>query len=186
MKGFNRQDHSLSLCGLNCLLCPMHLRDYCPGCGKGEGNQSCAIARCSILHDNVEYCYLCSDYPCFHYRDIDKYDSFISHQNQLVDNEKAKSIGIDNYKIEQKLKQTYLLELINEYNEGMKMTLYCQAVNLLPMFDLSSIMIELRSLTKGKQLDKKEKAEIAGRLFKECARRNDINLKLRKKVSLSD
>ena len=185
MKGFNRQDHSLSLCGLNCLLCPMHLRGYCPGCGKGDGNQSCVIAKCSIKHENIEYCFLCSDYLCSHYHEIDNYDSFITHQNQIVDNEKARLIGLDKYREEQKNKQVFLLELINEYNEGRKMTLYCQTVNLLPFDDLSTIMLELRSLTKKKQLNIKEKAEIAERLFKECARRNDINLKLRKKVSSS-
>ena len=48
MKGFVRENQLLSLCGLNCGLCPMKLDGYCPGCGGGDGNQSCAIARCSI------------------------------------------------------------------------------------------------------------------------------------------
>ena len=37
MKGFNRENQSFSLCGLNCGLCPMHLNKYCPGCGGGSG-----------------------------------------------------------------------------------------------------------------------------------------------------
>ena len=50
MKGFKRENRLLSLCGLNCGLCTMYLGKYCPGCGGGEGNQPCAMARCSLLH----------------------------------------------------------------------------------------------------------------------------------------
>ena len=50
MKGFNRKNQLFSLCGLNCGLCPMFLSKHCPGCGGGEGNQSCKIARCSMEH----------------------------------------------------------------------------------------------------------------------------------------
>ena len=44
MKGFTRTETRFSLCGLNCALCSMHLGGYCPGCGGGAGNQSCAMA----------------------------------------------------------------------------------------------------------------------------------------------
>lgn len=64
MKGFHRDNQLFSLCGLNCGLCPMHLNKYCPGCGGGEGNQSCKIAKCSLEHDGVEYCFRCREYPC--------------------------------------------------------------------------------------------------------------------------
>ena len=50
MKGFKRQNQLFSLCGLNCGLCPMFLNKNCPGCGGGEGNQACKIARCSMEH----------------------------------------------------------------------------------------------------------------------------------------
>lgn len=43
MKNFNREYAAFALCGLNCGLCPMyHMENPCPGCGGGEGNQSCA------------------------------------------------------------------------------------------------------------------------------------------------
>ena len=53
MKGFVRKDQRLSLCGLNCGLCPMRLGGHCGGCGAG--NQSCKIARCSLEHGGVTY-----------------------------------------------------------------------------------------------------------------------------------
>ena len=69
MKGFKRENQLLSLCGLNCGLCPMFFGKYCGGCGKG--NQSCAIAKCSLEHGKVEYCYECEQYPCEKYLNIE-------------------------------------------------------------------------------------------------------------------
>ena len=34
MKDFARDETRFSLCGLNCLLCPMRTGGYCPGCGS--------------------------------------------------------------------------------------------------------------------------------------------------------
>ena len=82
MKGFKRQNQLFSLCGLNCGLCPMFLNKNCPGCGGGEGNQTCKIARCSIEHDGVEYCFQCGEYPCEKYEHIDDFDSFITHRQR--------------------------------------------------------------------------------------------------------
>ena len=61
MKGFERKNQLFSLCGLNCGLCPMLLGNYCGGCGNG--NQSCRIAKCSLEHGKIEYCYECRQYP---------------------------------------------------------------------------------------------------------------------------
>ena len=55
----------------------MHVDGYCPGCGGGEGNQSCKIAKCSLVHEKVEYCSQCSEFPCEKYEGIDEYDSVI-------------------------------------------------------------------------------------------------------------
>ena len=65
MKGFVRNNQYLSLCGLNCKLCPMSLAGHCSGCGVD--NQSCKIARCSIEHEKIEYCFQCGSFPCSNY-----------------------------------------------------------------------------------------------------------------------
>ena len=82
MKDFIRTDLEFSLCGLNCGLCSMRLGGHCPGCGGGEGNQSCKIAKCSLQHGKPEYCSHCQEFPCEKYEEIDAVDSFITHQNQ--------------------------------------------------------------------------------------------------------
>ena len=91
MKGFTRNNPYLSLCGLNCKLCPMHISGHCGGCGFG--NQSCPIARCSLEHGSPAYCFQCSEYPCERYAHIDEADSFITHMNQKTDLEKVQKIG---------------------------------------------------------------------------------------------
>ena len=101
MKGFNRQNKLLSLCGLNCGLCPMFLNKNCPGCGGGEGNQSCRIARCSMERGGVEYCCQCNEYPCEKYEQIDDFDSFITHRNRRADLEKIRQLGAEAYNTEQ-------------------------------------------------------------------------------------
>ena len=99
MKGFVRNNQYLSLCGLNCKLCPMNLAGHCSGCGVD--NQSCKIARCSIEHEKIEYCFQCGSFPCDKYAHIDDFDSFITHQNQMNDMGKAQQIGIPAYNAEQ-------------------------------------------------------------------------------------
>ncbi len=76
-----------SLCGLNCALCSMHLGGYCPGCGGGAGNQSCAIARCSLEHGGIQFCWECQEYPCSRYDGgFGDGDSFVPpHRNRQQD-----------------------------------------------------------------------------------------------------
>ena len=106
MNGFERKNQLFSLCGLNCGLCPMLLGNHCGGCGNG--NQSCKIAKCSLEHEGIEYCYECRQYPCEKYQHIDEYDSFITHRRRKGDLEKARSIGIEQYNLEQQ-KKTQIL-----------------------------------------------------------------------------
>ena len=82
MKGFKRKNQLFSLCGLNCGLCPMILDKHCGGCGNG--NPSCKIAKCSLEHGKIGYCYECENYPCEKYQNIDKYDSFITKGRRKV------------------------------------------------------------------------------------------------------
>lgn len=122
MKGFERQNQLLSLCGLNCGLCPLFLNKNCPGCGGGEGNQSCKIARCGMEHGRVEYCCQCGEYPCEKYKHIDDFDSFITHRKQKNDLKKVLQFGINAYNEEQIEKAHILDILLSGYNDGRKKT----------------------------------------------------------------
>lgn len=181
MKGFERQNQLFSLCGLNCGLCPMFLSKHCPGCGGGEGNQSCKIARCSMEHGGVEYCFQCSDYPCTKYDHIDDFDSFITHRNRKSDMEKAKRIGIDAYNAEQLKKARILDMFLSGFNDGRKKTLFCIAVNLLDLQELREILRQIENRADLDTLTLKERGAYAAGLFQEVAAKKNIDLKLRKK-----
>lgn len=179
MKNFKRENLLFSLCGLNCGLCPMNLNQYCPGCGGGEGNQSCPIAKCSLQHGKVEYCFQCENYPCEKYDNIDEFDSFITHLHRKQDMEKFRQLGDSLYSAEQHRKKVLLNHLLNTYNDGRKKTLFCVAVNLLELEDLENIIHELGKNTLNLSL--KEKAAYAALLFQKTAANKHITLKLRRK-----
>ncbi|BDF03095.1 DUF3795 domain-containing protein [[Clostridium] hylemonae] len=181
MKDFKRDNLLLSLCGLNCGLCPMRLGDHCPGCGGGEGNQSCRIAKCSLSHDKVEYCCECGSYPCGKYEGIDEFDSFITHRNRRKDLQKLKQAGVDLYVTEQEEKVRILRFLLENYNDGRRKNFFCVAVNLLELQDIRRIVEQAEAETKQDGSELKEKAACIVRLFRETADGQNIELKLRKK-----
>lgn len=181
MKNFERRYPLFSLCGLNCGLCPMHLDNYCPGCGGGPGNQPCAIARCSQQHGGIEYCYLCDEYPCEKYKGVDAYDSFITHRHQLKDLEKAKRIGIDTYQAELVEKMEILKYLLENYNDGRRKSFFCITVNLMELQDIKSVLEQITIETEADDLTLKEKAVLVAELFQTMAEKRNIVLKLNKK-----
>lgn len=181
MKDFNRENLSFSLCGLNCELCSMRLGGHCPGCGGGDGNQSCAIARCSLQHDKVEYCFLCSQYPCQKYKGVEEYDSFITHQRQLRDIARMQEVGEEAYNKEQTRKAEILKMLLTDYNDGRRKTFYCVAINLLPLEDIENIMKQVEENTVFDNLTIKEKSEYFVSLFQNIAVQRGLVLRLRKK-----
>ncbi len=177
MKGFQREDPYLSLCGLNCKLCSMQIGGHCGGCGFG--NQSCPIARCSLAHGGIPYCIACPEYPCDRYGQVDAYDSFITHLHRVADLEKMQRIGVQAYHAEQARKRQLLDRLLEEYNDGRKKTIFCLAVNLLELDDLSAILEKVDAESRG--LPIKEKAGFITNLLQMCAAQNGVSLKLRKK-----
>lgn len=180
VKNFKRENNYLSLCGLNCGLCSMRLSGHCPGCGRGE-HHSCAVAKCSIQHGRIEYCFLCDEFPCVRYLDADKYDSFITHQNQFKDIEKAKNIGIQAYTKEQIEKVELLNWLLENCNAGRQKSFFCIAVNLLDYQNIKAIIDHLSSNKDIQNMPIKEKAAYAVAQFQNVADKKGVELKLRKK-----
>lgn len=181
MKGFIRSDLLFSLCGLNCGLCTMHVDGLCPGCGGGEGNQSCKIARCSLQHGKPEYCSRCPEFPCEKYERIDEFDSFITHCNRKKDLKKRDEIGTEEYQQEQKAKIEILGRLLQNFNDGRKKSFFCLAVNLLELEDLQMVMRQVNQEEKIRELSIKERAAYVKNLLESRADERHIVLKLRKK-----
>ena len=181
MKGFVRKNLLLSLCGLNCGLCTMRLGGYCPGCGGGEGNQSCKIARCSLEHGGVAYCCDCGGYPCEKYSHAGDFDSFITHRRRAADLERVREIGEEAYCAEQRQKIEILHFLLDNFNDGRRKTFFCTAVNLLELADLREIVGKLAGGSALEELPLKEKSAWAVKLFQQAAQERGVELKLRRK-----
>lgn len=179
MKGFTRNNLLLSLCGLNCGLCTMHLGGYCPGCGGGEGNQSCKIARCSLEHGSPAYCSDCESYPCEKYQGIDEFDSFITHQRRGADLKRVGEIGEEAYCAEQREKIEILTFLLEGFNDGRRKSFFAAAVNLLELPELREAVRQLAQETDG--LPVKEKSARAVSLLRQAAEARGVLLTLRKK-----
>ena len=181
MKGFTRKENRFSLCGLNCRLCSMHLDGYCPGCGGGAGNQSCAIARCSLEHGGVQFCWECPEYPCSRYEGFDDGDSFVPHRNRRQDIALAREIGLEDYLARLEEKRAILDTLLAGYNDGRRKTLFHTAVYLLPLGELQAVMADLDSRPELAGQPIKERALVAVELLQQAADRRGISLKLNKK-----
>jgi hypothetical protein len=181
MKQSPRTYPLFSLCGLNCGLCPRFHTDgvsKCPGCGGPDfhlKHPTCAVITCNKKHDNVEFCFHCSSYPCEKYSKPGQVDSFISYRNVISDLKNAKG-DMGKYKKDLNEKVSILKFLIKNYNDGKRKNFYCISVNLLKLADLKKIM---------KQIDKnaniqRDKVRLIVGLFEEKAKKENIALKLRK------
>ena len=157
----------------------MFLKNHCGGCGCG--NQSCAIARCSMEHRHVAYCFECSCYPCEKYQNMDEFDSFITHRHQKSDLEKAQRIGIDRYNLEQKEKTQILDHLLSNYNDGRRKTFFCVAVNLLELSELQEAIKQIEANTELSALSTKERSQYVVNVVQGIADQRGLCLKLNRK-----
>ena len=181
MRGFTRPCPDFALCGLSCALCPIHhMADGCPGCGGGAGNQSCAIARCSMERGGVEHCFQCGAYPCERYEGFFDYDSFLPCRNVPEDIRRARELGIDALRQEIGEKKAILTELLAGYNDGRRKTFFCTAVNLLSLKDVRRAWAEVRARYP-LALPEKERGAGAAEVFRAIAAERGVELKLRKK-----
>jgi hypothetical protein len=184
---FRRKYPLFSACGLNCGLCPRFYTDgssRCPGCG-GEGftekRCSCSILNCN-QRKGLEFCYLCNEFPCKKYGKWEL-DSFITHRNCMKDFEKVKNNGIKAYQKELDEKIKILNNLLDNYNDGKRKNFFCLSVNLLELEDVKTVIKQLQDEVKNNELDIKEKALIAVKLFEAMASERKIILKLNKNGS---
>lgn len=186
MTEYKREFPLFALCGLNCGLCPRYHTEgssKCPGCGGPDFHLKhpvCAVITCNKKNDNVEYCFQCSLYPCKKYSEPSKVDSFITYKNVIHDFEKAKAIGIEKYQKELNRKVKILEFLIDKYNDGKRKNFYCIAVNLLELAELEKIIERIDEESKTQKRDEKETILWIVEMLESSAKKNGIELKLRK------
>ena len=181
MKGFEREDQLFSLCGLN-----WRTLQYASGrvlsrvrgrCRK-SGVCDCTVCYAEGGYTDVLLCMLW-EFQSW-YAEPDAYDSFITHRNRMQDFMRMHTIGAAAYHKEQLEKIEILKELLSDYNDGRRKTLFTLAVNLLELKELRGVMQRL-SEVKTDTYTRKEKAELAASLLQEAAAKIPAELKLRKK-----
>ena len=175
-KDFHRENPLFSLCGLNCGLCQLHIGGYCPGCGGGAGNQSCAIARCGMAH-GVAYCWDCADYPCERYEGLDAFDSFAICRTRARDIERAQSIGTEAYMAELRERMAILDGLLGQYNDGRHKRFFVAAVSLLPVDALRRAVEALSAAPDIPEDTQKARAARARSLLEAAAECRGIDLR---------
>jgi hypothetical protein len=183
----NRQYPLFSACGLNCGLCPRYHtegKSKCTGCagsGFSSVHPSCSVLSC-CQRKEIEYCFLCDEFPCKKYEGADLKDSFITHKNQLKDSEKARNAGIDEYKTELNEKVRMLTKLLELYDDGRRKSFYCLAINLLDLQDIRFVIEQIEAEVKSED-SINAKAKLSAELFTKAAENKSVSLKLRKKAN---
>ena len=183
MTPFVRKNPLFSLCGLNCCLCPRFNTNgssKCPGCGgENFSNQhpTCAVATCNRKHDNVEYCFQCSEYPCKKYQEESKCDSFISYKSVRQNFIEARN-DLGKYETELVKRQKSLKTLLEMYNDGKSKGLYCLVANDMPIKELELLIKQILELPN--TMDIKEKAKEVRRRIVLLEEKLGIEFTLRK------
>ena len=100
--------------------------------------------------------------------------------DQKADLQKAKSIGVPSYNLEQEEKMQILARLLAGYNDGRRKNFYCVAVNLLELSEIQEAMNRIESNDRV-FASAKERCAYAAEVFQEIADRKKIKLKLIRK-----
>lgn len=103
-------DFLFAPCGMNCMVCYVHLKDKkpCSGCygeekNKPERCKTCKIKNCAN-EKGFTYCYECSDFPCKVIKNLDK-SYKMRYNTSLIDNSlKVQEAGIYSFMAAEKEK----------------------------------------------------------------------------------
>ena len=95
--------------------------------------------------------------------------------------ERAQSIGIERYNLEQQEKVQILSYLLSNYNDGRRKNFFCVAVNLLELSEIQEAIKQIQSNGELSALPFREQCLYVVEAFQKIADRRNIKLKLIKK-----
>ena len=177
----------IGICGLSCRLCPRYQTEAasrCRGCKSVDRMAAgCPFITCAIKKVGVEFCWDCRDSESCEkwqkHRELGKkYDSFKSYQKLDDDIKFVKEKGIRAFEEQQKIRESLLIRLINEFNEGRSRSYYCIAATVMEIEELKRCLEE--ASTKAKSQDIKGKAKLMHSFIDDIARKKGYNLSIRK------
>ncbi len=177
----------IGICGLSCKLCPNYHTDTksrCLGC-KSESRMvvGCPFITCAIKKKEVEFCWDCQENKsCQKWREhrefSEKHDTFKCYQKLQSDIAYIQMNGVVKFEKFQSIREQFLREMLQEFNEGRSKSYYCIAATVLEIDQLTESLTKARNDSKG--LGLKEKAKLLHSILDEIATENNYCLKLRK------
>ena len=177
----------IGICGLSCRLCPMYQTEAaskCRGCKSTERMAvSCPFITCAIKKMGVEFCWDCEkNESCEkwkkHREASQKYDSFKSYQKLEDDINFIKVKGIEAYDEQQRIRESLLKRLLNEFNEGRSKSYYCIATTVMDIDELRNSLE--KAAAKSRLLSIKDKSRIMHTILDSIAQKKCYRLSLRK------
>lgn len=147
----------------------------------------CGVYRC-VTKRGYLTCAECPEYPCTRLKRAlkidDELDSFLSHRVALDNLDNIRKFGMDSFLSEQRERRLLARRLIEDYNAGRSMTLYCTACALLPTRVITQAIDRVEKQVSTGTIDRDDRKMLARQMRLELnslAKRLDINLSLRRK-----
>lgn len=169
----------IGCCGLFCGLCSKYQSkapSRCVGCKLGEQHSWCSIWNCCAKEHGYETCTECSDTfhcPIFLRRRVEEWIPAADNLRQI------KEVGLDGWTREQNERQALLENLVQNYNEGRSMNLYCKVCARMSIDLINKTIAEAKEKLADEEVDAsdvKSRAKVLKAVIKELALKNNINL----------
>jgi hypothetical protein len=177
----------IGICGLSCRLCPSYktkASSKCQGCKSSERMAvGCPFITCAIKKVGVEFCWDCGKNKSCEkwklHRDAGKeHDSFKSYQKLEDDINYIQTKGIKAFEEQQRIRESLLTRLLDEFNEGRSKSYYCIAATVMDIDELRSSLEE--AVGESNLLGIKEKSRIMHAILDNIALKKGYHLSLRK------
>lgn len=177
----------IGICGLSCRLCPRYHVDTenrCRGC-KSDGRMAvgCPFITCAVKKKGIEFCWECEESEtCEKWRKHREagreVDSFKCYQKLEDDIATIQDKGVAEFENSQKVRERYLREMLQEFDEGRSKSYYCIAATVLEVEELKEALVAAKQRSRG--LTTKERSRVLHSLLDEIAAQKHYCLKLRK------
>ncbi len=140
-------------CGLYCGLCSKHQSkapSRCLGCKLGEQHSWCTIWKCCVEKHGFETCAECREiFDCaiFLRRKVAEWIPAAANLRRIEE------AGLESWLSEQAERQALLEELLQNYNEGRSMALYCKACARMSIDSITQAIVKAKENLAGEKVD---------------------------------
>ena len=177
----------VGICGLSCRLCPRYHAagpSRCGGC-KTESRirAGCPFITCALRKQGIEFCFACDegqtcDRWLRHRESGKRVDSFKCYQTLEDDIAFIQANGVVEFEATQIKRERFLLDMLEQFNEGRSKSYYCVAATLLDIADLEHALGTARE--EADTMDMRERAQVLRAALEAIAGQRGYQLRLRR------